>query len=623
MRLLPRSSIVFGLLLLAVVRPLFCPEAGLAKDVDAFESNAEQLTNGEHSYATLGPDFYTMSPPMSPAPGARLVLLDWDTVRLLGLNGDDLDLVERTINKKFALTTTTTPTAKSYLATNYNDNMNKGPGHGDGRAFLAGEVSIPLSDGRVIRLDVMIKGSGRTKPGWRDGLLSLREAVHDFLTSKRNVRQQLDSTIDLGVIALGGQKYVEGEKDPVPTGLLIRVGQQMRPAHLGGQGDSPENSRKMLEYLVRKNLGLAMDHPVGVDEIKKYVIGFVTNLAEEGARADDLGFSHGMMHPSNLTTSGGSIDFGTSRQMDGYHAPFNRYQSYVDILMEYIGFTRPGNHPTRSQLKLKVGTPISSAIHEANMRDPVVSDLMKNELSYEKMNALYSDTYEEILSKLWLTRLGLTPEQIARMPDETRTNFYRAALTLVDKRVERKAELDMHGAFSRSLAIISKLPEDTKLSAYDGLFDADRKWGNTQASYPKEIGNYIAATRQILNEMGDATEIEQATARAKGVLPRKRADYSVASTKDPFQSDEEKRLYRQVQDPKISLVQNSKLADQIVEDTIHHGLLPRQNESLTNMGSLLYGERGKKLREAVPVRTRPLEAAACLGRRLGAWLQSF
>ncbi|MGR9037624.1 MAG: protein adenylyltransferase SelO family protein [Gammaproteobacteria bacterium] len=134
-----------------------------------------EISNGNHSYRSLGPDYYT-DITVEHIPGARLVLFNRDLAQELSLNlPESDDELERMALENFAWfkcadqhnsPITGGKTIMTYFATRYQDSDNKSEGNavGDGRAIWVGEIVRELQPGRFRYWDVVLKGTGIIPP---------------------------------------------------------------------------------------------------------------------------------------------------------------------------------------------------------------------------------------------------------------------------------------------------------------------------------------------------------------------------------------------------------------------------------------------------------------------------
>jgi uncharacterized protein YdiU (UPF0061 family) len=269
---------------------------------DQFEHTMRSLTPNEEFFREVR---------LTAEPEGVLVLVNMELAAALGFDTSNLNLLSQRILEMFSLNIAEKGAVKG-IATYYVFAENRR--RGDGRAVILREKQIELEAGEILYLDIQVKGVGQTGINDLDGRQTLREAVHSFMVSDRSIREGIDSTGDLAVIK------IPGEKDGESQAITGRVGNLFRVAHTMAQNDDFDRHHMMVRYLVNRSLGLSQKTRLTADNLVRYVESFVGVLAEDTARAMDIYFEHRMLHESNVTSSGGSIDFGTARFLSDYKA---------------------------------------------------------------------------------------------------------------------------------------------------------------------------------------------------------------------------------------------------------------------------------------------------------------
>jgi uncharacterized protein YdiU (UPF0061 family) len=370
----------------------------------------ERMSSGHHTFKYLGSRFY-VNAPVKKIEGARLVLFNFEAAKALGLElPDDPKLLEQLVLEQFAYMIDANGTAdKQWFATYYQDSSSKAAGEarGDGRALWTGE--LPLTDGQG-NIDVMVKGIGVTPLAWsnhsdpshKDGLQSMREAVHSFVMSELNRLNELNSTIDLAVIEIPTTKTDHRGRQEKAS-LTIRVGEQTRMAHLKFWSDSKKGFSAVFDFVIRRALHMKFDAPVSQAQRDQYLRTVAINLADEAARYYDLHAVHGSPTAGNRTSSGATIDLGTFRYLDAHHSEY----SYLFDKLK-LG----GNHGQTEQLSQYL-----TEITNQAARVGITLDL------HEAL-ATFDEEYRRHLTDLWLMRLGLNEREIAKVSRETRTEFF-------------------------------------------------------------------------------------------------------------------------------------------------------------------------------------------------------
>jgi len=404
----------------------------------------------QHSFKKLGPQFY-VPVQVEKISGSKLILFNDEAAKDLGLEfPEDPQELEKEILEQFSvfISKSKEPRNKELFSTYYQDSATKNVGDalGDGRAAWVGEIQKVGQSGRKYSIDVVLKGIGVTPLAWtnneneshRDGLQNLSEAIYSYLMSKANYRNQLDTTVDLAVILLPEEyknyKFTKIFKNRIErVAITLRVGNQTRMGHFRYFQDSPELFKKIFEYCLRRDMGLAADAPVQKKQFFNYIKQFSVNIAEEAARYYDLHGVHGSTTAGNRTTRGSTIDMSTWRYLDAYHQDFSylkdkllvkqqtiEMKNYIKDLFEYIN---------TSEYYLNLG-------------------LTQNELSVlaENANQVFDSIFQQTLTRLFLARIGLGNQQFMEILETTYPDllkrFYDASKALFEFSSSKTAILE-------------------------------------------------------------------------------------------------------------------------------------------------------------------------------------
>lgn len=392
--------------------------------VNLWAQSWQELGSGKHSLQDLGKDFY-VNVPVKRIEGARLVLFNYRAARQLGLQlPDDPQQLEKMILENFAFTVSDEKSAdKTWMATYYQDSGGKGPGEarGDGRALWSGEML--LKQGNVNKyIDFVLKGVGQTPlawlnhsdPGHKDGWQSMREAVHAFIMSEVNYRNELDTTVDLAVIEIPVEKKDKHTGKVENSAITLRVGEQTRTAHFRYWSDNAKKFEKIFDYAVKRGLGFSpkmnfKNESEAHQYREMFLQHFATRLADEAARYYDLHAVHSSPTPGNRTSSGATIDLGTFRYLDSHHA---NYSYLFDQLQ--LG----GQYGQTYQLKRY----ISDVVEYAQEADVY--------LDQDKADAIFDREFEKRLTAHWLHRIGLDATDAAKMSKASKERFYEIMMEL-------------------------------------------------------------------------------------------------------------------------------------------------------------------------------------------------
>ncbi len=476
----------------SVIAPLAISLALLATQLTlCLAADWDEASSGNHSYLTLGPE-YSVPLSVKPAPNARLVLFNPSAAQHLGLAlPEDPKALEKLILDHFAFQIDPEGHSPHKLfATRYQDSNSKAPGEalGDGRAAWSGEIRLPQANGKTAYVDVVIKGIGQTPLAWTnhpdkdhsDGLQSIEEAVHSFVMSEANFRNQLDSTVDLAVIQIG------------KAAITVRVGNQTRVAHPRYFSDNPAEFKKIFEYTVRRDLGLALDASVGKAEVQNYLKNFAENLGEEAARYFDLHAVHASPTQGNRTTQGSTIDMGTFRYLDAHHGEYD----YLFEQLKLSGQTDQMRDYISSLKRIMTQAKYPHAIDDAETA---------------KLKDLFLKTAQAKMTEHWLTRLGLSPEDVTKLPLSAKRNLFEAVMRLASAEGHNKASLgkksivpaafDVRKILKGTIEVLA-LPSVEQDAAWKKLFENERSWNTLDryATQREEAREYINAVKALYLE---------------------------------------------------------------------------------------------------------------------------
>jgi uncharacterized protein YdiU (UPF0061 family) len=263
----------------------------------------------DNSYARELEGLYVAWPP-APVPEPRLLFLNADLARELGLDVAELDGPEGA--RLFA--GNSVPEGAAPLAQAYAGHQFGGfsPQLGDGRALLLGEVIDRC--GR--RRDIAFKGSGRT-PFSRggDGKAALGPMLREVLIGEAMHALGIPTTRALAVAATGEPVYRDA---PLPGAVLTRVA----ASHLrvgtfqffAARGEL-DRLRQLADYTIAR-------HDPALAGAPGRYLGLLRAVAERQAALVaqwmNVGFIHGVMNTDNMTISGETIDYGPCAFMEAY-----------------------------------------------------------------------------------------------------------------------------------------------------------------------------------------------------------------------------------------------------------------------------------------------------------------
>jgi uncharacterized protein YdiU (UPF0061 family) len=493
------------------------------------------LADGQTSFRDLGSDF-SVEVPVQPFDGARLALLNsraLEYLKILGLNvPDDPQELAKWFTSQLAVHVD--PKGKSkrkMIATRYQDSDTKDPGEalGDGRAVLSGELQLRGAHGEIIYLDILLKGIGITPLAWsnhedplhKDGFQSMDEAAHSFVQSEASYQNGSLGTIDLAVIELPFLRPGNDGK-MISAAITIRLGTQTRLAHLRYFVDQPKKFAQIYEYSVKRDLGLSLDTKVTAKVVDQHLKQFSERLASEAAFYYDMHAVHGSPTMGNRTTNGGGIDFGTFRYLDAHH---QNYRYLFDQLQ--LG----GKYGQTAQIKDYL-TDMFLMLDLAKYRK-------RPSLSRQKeLRLLFNQKFKEILIQRALTRLGLTPDQIEKLSERSKNQFYSAyknlnevegaEVKLPDGRKVRPAFFDVRKVLSQSMSA-SDSDSNSKAwpEAWKEAFNNERSWRSrvTSKAASQAKDEYRSAITNLAKRLNPSKiEMSEISERAERMAKNTRDD---------------------------------------------------------------------------------------------------
>jgi uncharacterized protein YdiU (UPF0061 family) len=534
-----------------------------------------EISNGNHSYRSLGPDYY-IDINVSQVTGARLVLFNRDLAKELNLNLPECDEeLERSVLKNFAWFKCTDPQSgpvfgnkivKTYFATRYQDADDKSEGNalGDGRAVWVGEIASETQPGRFRYLDVVLKGTGVTALAWfnhprqnhKDGMAGMTEVVHEYIYSTAARKNGIDTAGVLAVIELPFYRETDHEK----AAIIVRVGNHLRFAHFLYHSDSPALLKKIFEYALKRDMGFSLDHSITAEDVRKYLDFIVTKLAENAAVYFDVHAVHGSPTFGNKTSCGGSIDMATFVFPDAHHANYSYMSEGANLLGGVNGQTE----------------------QFFNLFAHLVKTLKKSGFEYqteilpvEYFHRQFRNKFEAVLTYRWLRRVGLSDQEIGALSMTARERFYEIVKSIYEATGSKRIRLNKGKVYMAAFEprkILSGTADcfeslDVIVSVWVKLFKVNRKWGTYTLSDARPyILEYRKSIIGIFNDLGASKETVAAwKRRSKEIKLSERqepgADFFYDSER--FQASEEVlHLIRQgkVSWPKISHVAETSSA---------------------------------------------------------------
>lgn len=343
--LLPKEPVKTNVQIIRLFKAILVLSSILWTGVTKSEPSSDpwgQASSGKGSFYDLGPDFSVIVP-LAPAKGARLVLFNKNFAEFLGLNVTDQNELVEKLKEAFALMVSKErESGRTGFSTYYSDSNPESENYnvkdGDGRVVWVGEILIKNQNDFSI-FDVVLKGAGPTplalelkkdKNGrinplalqYGDGLQTMSEAIRSFVASEALLGNDIESTVDLAVFELPLLKRNPLSGKMEKAALTVRVGQQVRLAHLNYHKKGTPQHRKLVEFVIRRGLHLEQSSEVDMEMASQFLNKFIPRVAEMAARYQDAGFFHGSLTDSNMGISGFPFDFGTFVAMDIFQPEF-------------------------------------------------------------------------------------------------------------------------------------------------------------------------------------------------------------------------------------------------------------------------------------------------------------
>ncbi len=468
-----------------------------------------------HSFHQLGTDYF-IDVEVKPVKNARLVLFNKELAQQLNLDLLDADAeIETEMLKSFAWFKATEQqsylnndddTKTTFFASRYQDGEDKSQGSalGDGRALWLGEIISKAERGCFQYADVVLKGTGVTPLAWfnhprtthKDGMMSLSEAVHEYIYS---LAAQASGIKVAGILAVIELPFVR-EADNEKAAIIVRIGNHLRFAHYRYFADSPKLLEKIFEYGLKRDMGFSLDHAVNSKEVVSYLDFIVDKLASDAAIYFDVHAVHGAPTFGNRTSCGGTIDVSTFVFPDAHHSNY----SYMDGGANLLG----GDWGQTEQFFNLFSLLLTSL---KNSQFKYASEILPVEYFFRQ----FKIKFEAVLTRRWLTRLGLSAAEIQRLSLETQESFYSIVKSIYEAKGSKKIQLNDGKLFmaafeprkilSGSADCLATI-DDTAL-LWNRLFKVQRNWATYSFSNAKPyIKAYQKWLIRIVNELQASNE---------------------------------------------------------------------------------------------------------------------
>lgn len=367
----------------------------------------------------LGKDFYA-DEKVSKDNSAKLFLVNESLMKELGLSIENLyELFPFKIDPH-------SPVTKKATFYSYAGLENTG----DGRVIWVNEIEKKLPHNKTAYVDFTVKGIGATSlAADNDGLLSMKEAINSFIISEKNfISGFQDSARDLAIFK------IDQLKDGKQAAISIRVGNQLRLSHLKYHHKNTNNFIKILDTSVRRALQLPRTQEVTANLRNQYIETFIKNLANHAALAFSRSFEHGMLHDSNVTSSGRYIDFGTSKykaiasDLDSFRSP----ESLVIMFGLYTGIINFEDLKNATELNSYVANPKMQKVIEGISGNDYLNNseitkvnfkLFDRKYKIDEIVTMYNNEFKKHLLLDLYFKMGIDPNDVALMDTENSELF--------------------------------------------------------------------------------------------------------------------------------------------------------------------------------------------------------
>ena len=562
------------------------------------------VSEGKHSYRSLGPDYY-IDINVEHIPNSRLVLFNKEFAKELNLDlpASDEEL-ESIMLENFAwfkydnqdCDRIKSERTKKLFATRYLDSDDKSAGSalGDGRATWAGEIIKELEPGHFQYFDVVLKGTGTTPLAWfnhpkknhKDGQTSMTEAVHEYIYSAAAKINGISTPGVLAVIELPFNREVDNEK----AAIVVRVGNHLRFGHYRYFSDNPAQLKKLFEYGLKRDMGMSLAHTVNAKDVRNYLAFIVSNSASDAAIYFDVHAVHGSPTFGNITSCGGTIDLSTFVYTDAHHGSYSYMPDGANILGGEWGQTEQ----LFNLFSVLVDTLKRSCFEYSKEIMPVEYFLRK-----------FNNKFEQVLTRRWLLRIGLTEEQIDSLSIDIKERFYENVKSIYELKGSKKIKFKQGKFFMAAFEPRKILYEtadhieifDDVTFIWERLFKVSRSWGTYKLVDAKPyINAYRKSIVGVLNELKASKEVvADWRRRSKAIRLSERNEPGADFFYESERSIASEEVLRQIISGNVPWREISETAKISASKLADHGLvtLKHRNQTAIKRSGLFGSEKPK------------------------------
>jgi uncharacterized protein YdiU (UPF0061 family) len=534
-----------------------------------------------HSYRALG-DLYFTNTQVEYVPNSRLVLFNKELAQELNLDLPECDKkIEQFMLENFAWfkfeeqdkNRTQSTITKTFFSTRYQDSDDKSEGSalGDGRAIWVAEIINTLESGHLQYYDVVLKGTGVTSLAWlnhpkenhRDGQIGLTEAVHEYIYCSAAKANGIRTAGILAVIELPFYRKIDNEK----AAIVVRIGNHLRFAHYCYFTDNPIQLKTVFEYGLKRDMGLPLTHFVIAKDVRNYLDFIVSNLASEAAVYFDVHAVHGSPTFGNITSCGKTIDFSTFVFTDAHHGKYSYMPDGVNSL---------GGENGQTEQFFNLFSSLVDALKTSGF------EYMTEILPVEYFLRQFNDKFEQVITRRWLIRIGLSEQEINALSVDNKEYFYDHVKSIYElqgsKKIRFNQRKNLMAAFEPRKILSATADhiecfDDINL-IWKQLFKVNRNWGSyTLADAKPYIQAYQKSITEIANELNASEGIIAAwKQRSKAIRLSERnepgADFFYGSER--FFASEE--VLTKINSGKVSWRKISQIAEISTSKLADHGI---------------------------------------------------
>jgi hypothetical protein len=314
-------------------------------------------------------------------------------------------------------------------------------------------------------------------------------------------------------------------------------------------------------------MGLPLTYCVIAKDVRNYLDFIVTNLASDAAVYFDVHAVHGSPTFGNITSCGKTIDFSTFVFTDAHHGKY----SYMPDGVNCLG----GEHGQTEQF-FNLFSSLVDALKTSGF------EYMTEILPVEYFLRQFNDKFEQVITRRWLIRIGLSEQEIDVLSVNNKECFYDHVKLIYElqgsKKIRFNQRKNLMAAFEPRKILSATADhiecfDDINL-IWKQLFKVNRNWGSyTLADAKPYIQAYQKSIIEIANELNASESIIAVwKQRSKTIRLSERnepgADFFYGSERF-FAS---KEVLNQINSGKVSWRKISRIAEISTSKLADHGI---------------------------------------------------